>query len=144
MDHVPGGIAVAEHAEQGITLTFDLAWYEPEAIQRAAHAFTGRCYVHLESASNESVMVRLFPKQLSPDVCTPAALAALVGEFGNAVLDHTLRIHLKRETNGIRNVLIAQAFSQVDLLHPELAAVQPGSDHLGVSRPDRPHDLRSR
>jgi hypothetical protein len=44
----------------------------------------------------------------------------MAGEFCNEVLDQELRETIAEETAGIRNLLLAQAFSKTSLIDPEL------------------------
>ena len=52
------------------------------------------------------------------------------------LLDQELRQILDEKTQAFRSVIIAQAFSGVNLLHPELDSAPAGTDPLGLSKPD--------
>jgi His-Xaa-Ser system protein HxsD len=53
----------------------------------------------------------------------------LVGEFCNEVLDQDLRETVAEETTGIRNLLLAQAFSKTSLIDSELETGEYDAEH---------------
>jgi His-Xaa-Ser system protein HxsD len=112
-NHLPDGTRV---------VTFDAALYRSSAIKKAAYKYGGLFYV-LISQHEHLVEVRLKPKEscTSPD--------ALVGEFCNEVLDQELRETVAEETTGIRDLLLAQAFSKTTLIDPELETGEYDSEH---------------
>ncbi len=75
----------------------------------AAHRFTDRCGVHVERDASGDIIVRLSAKQSLTNLRTVAQ------EFANEALDQVLRFKLAAETEPVRRVLIAQAFSRTDL-----------------------------
>ncbi len=85
----------------------DLTIYPLEVVQRTAHAFSGRCFVVLERRG------RMLQVQLTPRGDDAADLAA---RFNNALLDQSLRMAIAEETRAIRELLVAQAFAEADLL----------------------------
>jgi len=96
-------------SETELTLTFDAAVYSLEALQRACYWLTERCYVYIETLPDEQIRARLVLKN-SAD-----SLRGLAGEFGNRVLDEKLRRQINAETQGIRDVIVAQAFAEADI-----------------------------
>lgn len=112
-------------------LRLQLALYSSDAILAAAHRFTGRCFVHVEEEPGGTMLVRLQSRGSLDN------LETIAGEFANEALDQSLRIKLRMETEPIRRVLIAQAFSKANLLHPILDEANPLSDPLSIGRPDR-------
>ena len=93
-----------------LSLTFDVAIYSLEAIERAAYWLTDRCYVKIEELdTGQAIRVRLVSKN------APEDLRAILGEFGNRVLDEQLRRQIARETGAIRDIIVAQAFAEANL-----------------------------
>ena len=119
---------------EGDTLVFsvELDTYGLDPLLKAAHKFTGRCYVHLEHEGRSKVLCRLRGK------AQPAG-DELAGEFLNELLDQTLRARLAAATEPVRRVLLAQAFSKINLLHPELDGADPTADPERIGIPDDPH-----
>jgi His-Xaa-Ser system protein HxsD len=94
-------------------VSFDTSVYRLNAIKKSAYKFGGLFHVLIER-HDRAIEVRLKPKESckSPD--------ALVGEFCNEVLDQELRETVAGETAGIRDLLLAQAFSKTSLVDSEL------------------------
>lgn len=119
-------------------LEVDLDLYSRVALLRTAHRFTGRCYVELGSLREPdatkagSVRVSLRPRS------GEGKLQELTGEFLNDLLDETLREEIARETEPVRNLLLAHALSETTFLRPELEDVDPESDPLGVATHQQP------
>jgi His-Xaa-Ser system protein HxsD len=100
--------------------------YPLEAVKRAAHEFTDRAYVFIASEAETSV-VTLRPKLESED---PQKLA---GDFCNSLLDHALRIEIGSATRQIRDLLVAQAFVEADLLDRRDSDSSLESDPRGLT-----------
>ena len=116
-----------------VHLTFDPAVYRLSAVKKAAYAFTDRCHVEIATAHDPAaVAVTLRPRRALDDP------AYLVGEFRNEVLDQELREQVAQETEGVRNLLLAQAFSATNLVEPLADTADPALDPLGIARPDGP------
>src|SRR5579862_6273414 len=95
-----------------LTLEFDPKIYSLTAVKKAAYKFGDRCHVQIEKVGERQTRVTLRPKR------TMENLHFLAGEFRNEVLDQDLRETVAQETEGIRNLLLAQAFSETSLLDP--------------------------
>jgi len=90
-----------------ITLLLDAVLYPLGAAQKAAHAFTGLCFVSLTKDDEEVVRCHLRLKQ-------GVTHEDLVGAFLNELLDQQLRVRLRQESEPIRRLILAQAFSLTD------------------------------
>jgi His-Xaa-Ser system protein HxsD len=103
--------------------------YRLTAIKKAAYKFGDRCHVEIESGqAGGPVRVSLTPKRV------PGDLPTLCGEFRNEVLDQELREVVAEETQAVRNVLLAQAFSGTALLDPTGEHGDPDEDPLDIRR----------
>lgn len=107
------GIAANAMLDSARLLTFDSTVYRLSAVKKAAYKFGGHFHFLIEQQGS-LIKVQLKPKESydSPD--------ALAGEFCNEVLDQDLRETIAEETAGIRNLLLAQAFSKTSLIDSEL------------------------
>jgi His-Xaa-Ser system protein HxsD len=103
-------------------LTFESAVYRLSAIKKAAYKFGGLFHLLIEQ-HGEVTEVRMKPKDSS------ASVDALVGEFCNEVLDQELREAVAEETAGIRNLLLAQAFSKTSLIDSEMETAEYDTEH---------------
>jgi His-Xaa-Ser system protein HxsD len=120
------------HRGAAVCIELDTALYRSSAIKKAAYKFGDRCHVLIEPVDGGTrVKVSLRPKRLldSPQY--------LLGEFQNEVLDQELREVVAAETEGVRNVIIAAAFSATNLLDPQGEQADFHDDPLRIREPDR-------
>jgi His-Xaa-Ser system protein HxsD len=111
------------------TLDLSLVSYPTEVIVRTAYDFTDRLFIHTDPAADgQRATVTLVCKRGDTD------LAVLIGEFTNALLDHRLRRDIALETKMIRDLIVAQAFIEADLLDHSEADSDFESDPRGISR----------
>jgi His-Xaa-Ser system protein HxsD len=96
-------------------LEIDTTLYALPALWRACYALSDRCYLFLArgSESRDRVTVALSVKG------SGEASEAALGDFCNALIDHQLRHHLAEETAGLRELIVAQAFAEGNLLEPD-------------------------
>lgn len=102
------------------------------AIKKAAYRFGDRCFVTIETVDEKRVLITFQPKRAD------FAIDVLEGEFRNEVLDQDLREIVAEETEGVRNLLLAQAFSKTSLIDPESETARYEEDPLGIQKPDHP------
>jgi His-Xaa-Ser system protein HxsD len=93
-----------------MTVTIDLSIYPLDLVLRTCHVFTSRCYVVPHAAANGRVAIEFVARDSSD------SLRDLAGAFSNALLDSHLRARIADETRVIRELLVAQAFCEADLL----------------------------
>jgi len=98
--------------EGRVAIEIDTAIYGLDAILRAGYKFTDRCYVFIDRPAKRSDRVVVFLAHKTD----AASLEADVGEFCNELLDQQVRQSLAREFGGIRTLIVAQAFSEGNLL----------------------------
>ncbi|MGH7486808.1 MAG: His-Xaa-Ser system protein HxsD, partial [Thermoanaerobaculia bacterium] len=91
-------------------INVDLAIYPLDVVLRACHTFTARCYVFPHVAEHGTVKVTFAPRIESETI------RSVAGEFTNALLDYRLRASIADETRSIRELIVAQAFCEADLL----------------------------
>jgi His-Xaa-Ser system protein HxsD len=89
-----------------ITLLVDETIYSRIAVLKTCYWFTNRCYVFISRHDEQHLAVRLSSKP------SGNGLAAIAGEFENALLDHQLRFEIARETATIRELIVAKAFAE--------------------------------
>jgi His-Xaa-Ser system protein HxsD len=89
-----------------ITLLVDETIYSRIAVLKTCYWFTNRCYVFISRHDEQHLAVRLSSKR------NGIGLAAIAGEFENALLDHQLRFEIARETATIRELIVAKAFAE--------------------------------
>lgn len=101
-----GGVASEESAS--VELTFDAASHTADAIQRAAYRFCDRISIELISGEAEHRCIL--------EAVGDTNLDALIGDFRTEVLDQVLRERIRAETEPIRTMILAQAFSKTGVV----------------------------
>jgi His-Xaa-Ser system protein HxsD len=86
--------------------------YSKEAIFRACYQFTDRCFLFLEPAADGAIVVEFRKRHPSAD------LDEIAGSFANELINQKVRADIARETQGIRQLIVAQAFSGADFRDP--------------------------
>ena len=104
-------------------MTIDLAIYPLDVVMRASHAFTARGSVFIRSVDDRHAVVELRPYREGID-----------GEFANALLDAQLRAQIAAETKWIRELIVAQAFCEADLLDRSDIEGDESIDSRGITR----------
>lgn len=113
----PPGFLVRE-ADGTLRAGVDLGIYGLEVVLKAVHHFTGRCHVHLERRPGDEE--RLDVRFRAKEATFATSLETLAGEFFNELLDHRLRATVARESEPVRNLILAHALSGLTLVDPEL------------------------
>ncbi|BAZ18408.1 hypothetical protein NIES4071_102930 (plasmid) [Calothrix sp. NIES-4071] len=101
--------------------------YSKTIIFKTAHKFTDRCYVHVEPNAENRFLVSFKCKNQKHSV------QKLAQEFCNELLEQELRFIIAQETEGVRNLIIAHAFSKTSLIEPDLETADYLEDahHIG-------------
>lgn len=115
-------------------LTFDTAVYRLTALKKAAYRLSGRCAVTIDLVGDRTATLSLHCPDSSAD------LQDLIREVHREVTDQELREVVLAETAGIRNLLLAQAFSATSLIDPEEETIDYRLDPMGI----RPSDDEAR
>jgi len=115
-------------SDKTLTLEVDTAIYSLEALFRVCYAFTDRCYLFLEPGTTDTcVVVRITEKKPDFDLETVA------GQFSNALIDERVRRDIATETMSIRELIVAQAFAEVDIFDRSLADSSYLEDPKGIA-----------
>jgi His-Xaa-Ser system protein HxsD len=113
-------------SEERLSIAVDLSIYPLEIVLRACHAFTRHCYVSPRRAENGQVTIDFTPRE-------GALPRELAGEVANALLDAQLRRLIADETRVIRELLVAQAFCEADLLDRRDSEGDEYADPRGIA-----------
>lgn len=120
---------LSESSDGEITICVDLRIYTQAALFRVCYLFTDRCYLFLEPNETLSVVsVHLSGKSLSGD------LAGIAGEFANELINQRVREDIARETGPIRELIVAQAFAEADLLDRTDSEASYLDDPRGIAK----------
>jgi His-Xaa-Ser system protein HxsD len=99
-------------AKRELTLTFDRAAVDLDALQRSAYAMAADVTVDIRVLSTEYVCT-LFPRGHE------ASADEIQHRFRSEVNDQILRARIAKETEPLRNLVFALAFSQTGLVEAE-------------------------
>jgi His-Xaa-Ser system protein HxsD len=111
-----------------VTVTVDSRVYRLSAVKKAAYRLGDRCFSRINLAAESQVHVTLIPKSESLSVQT------LEAEFHNELLDQDLRESIAEETERVRNLLLAQAFSGLSMTAADAETADYRGDPLGIGR----------
>jgi His-Xaa-Ser system protein HxsD len=97
--------------DDSLVVGVDTTLYTLEALFRVCYLFTDRCYLFLSRGEGATaVEVRITRKSPESD------LNVIAGEFSNELVNQKVRLDVAAETKGIRELIVAQAFAEADLL----------------------------
>lgn len=116
-----------------VSIEVDTQLYPLPAVMRAAYKFTGQYHValHRPDDSNEPrVRVTLTPKSPGGRVSEQQ----LTGDFLNELLDQAVRGRLEAEFGPVRELIVAQAFSEANLLDLARDDGDYNDDPLSIGR----------
>ncbi len=117
---LPAGAAVRfDDGALRLSLATDI--YSVGAILRSCYWLTDRCYVHLAPSAG-NVEVTLLAKAGEENETN-----SLAWEFLNSLVDNQLRVSIQQETAGVREMIVAQAFADVDVINDRGQRIAPGN-----------------
>ena len=109
METISGLVSVIDDTRANVII--DSSVYELEAINTASYPFTNNYHIIATRKSDTSVIVIFELKNNASGRDIPYDIK----EFINAVIDHQVRIQLDRANGKIRDLIVAHAFSPLDL-----------------------------
>jgi His-Xaa-Ser system protein HxsD len=98
-----------DNPDEGILITFSLRVHSLDSVKRAAYAFFGRFSFDIRIEDDEIACLA------APLNGRESDSAAFIKRFRNAVLDQDLRESIANQTESVRNVILAHAFSKTGL-----------------------------
>ena len=97
-----------------VLITFDATVYSVDAIKKAAYRSINRFAVNIAKEGNEIKCGLTFNES-----ATEPQVKIYLDEFKKEVLDQDLRESIKKETEGVRNLILAHTFSKTGLIKDE-------------------------
>jgi His-Xaa-Ser system protein HxsD len=92
-------------------IMIDSSLYDPEAIHAATYAFTSN-YTVIATRKSDTTILVIFEEI---DASAQLDIQKDMKELMTAVIDHQLRLQLDRANGKIRELIVAHAFSPLDL-----------------------------
>jgi His-Xaa-Ser system protein HxsD len=111
-DILPKGAAY-RFQDGSLRLSLATELYSLDAIRRSCYWLTDRCYVFLSRSRTDTVEVTLIAKGSGAPAESTNSLAWM---FLNDLIDQQLRVDIGNETAGIRELIVAQAFAEADVI----------------------------
>ncbi len=111
-----------------IIISVDASVYRLSAVKKAAYRFGDRCFVQIEALAGERIQVRLTAKSGTMPLDT------LEGEFQNELLDQDLRESIAEQTERVRNLILAQAFTGAPVADAVAETADYRDDPLGIGQ----------
>ena len=129
---------VVHRFENGtLRLTIPIDVYGMDAIFRSCYWLTNRCYLYLAPPQGGLLDVTLVAKEGGVPLTD-----RLAWDFLNDLVDQRLRIDINRETRTIREMIVAQAFAETDLIDNRGRTVSEASE-ASQSRHDDPEGIQT-
>ena len=119
---------VAASEDPSLSVLLDTTLYPLEVIFRTCYSFTERCYLFLSRTEEASTINVRFKRRLES-----ADLQSIVGEFSNELINQRVRLDIANETRAIRELIVAQAFAEADLIDKSECEASYLDDPRGIS-----------
>ena len=120
---------VKKLADETLQICVNLDLYPLEALFRVCYSFTDKCYLFLEHEEAPPIVKVHFAKKT-----TDCDLAIIAGEFSNELINQKVRLDIAAETRPIRELIVAQAFAEADLLDRSDMEADYRDDPRGISK----------
>ena len=119
---------IHESSEGRLSIFVDTKIYSLEALFRTCYVFTDRCYLFLEPSNDPQIIAVRFASK-SAD----GALSITTAEFSNELVNQRVRLDIANETRSIRELIVAQAFAEADLLDRSDSEASYADDPRGIN-----------
>jgi len=97
-----------------INLTFDLNVYSLLVLKKSAYRYINKFSINFNVKNQNVICALSFSNKYTADQCNYFA-----DQFKKEVLDQDLRETIKNETEPVRNLILAHAFSKTGLVDSE-------------------------
>lgn len=115
-------------SEDRALIEISTAVYHLVAIFRTCYTFTGRSFLFLAPAGPERIRVYLKAKNKNIN------LTDVTGDFCNELINQQVRYDLAQETAVVRQLIVAQAFAEGNLLDERITTGDTTDDPFGITK----------
>lgn len=119
---------IQESPESTLSIFVDTKIYSPEVLFRTCYGFTDRCYLFLEPSDDPQIIAVRFASKSSD-----SSLSITAAEFSNELVNQRVRLDIANETRSIRELIVAQAFAEADLLDRSDSQASYVDDPRGIN-----------
>jgi His-Xaa-Ser system protein HxsD len=92
-------------------LTVDTAIYSTDAVLKTCYLFLDQCYFFLSSSGSEETKIDVYATQIHD-----SDMESVLGQFANQLTLQEVRQKVAAETQVIREIIVAQALTEGDVL----------------------------
>jgi His-Xaa-Ser system protein HxsD len=107
-EQIADPVVSRDHGLIGVEI--DSRLFGLSAVLRTAYKFADRCHIFIQNSDREFIWLAM----LRPKTTTQAF--DLAGDFSNELIDQRLRQSLEEQFGNLRTLIVAQAFSEGNLL----------------------------
>lgn len=118
---------IHESSEGTLSIFVDTKIYSLEALFRTCYVFTDRCYLFLEPSNDPQIIAVRFASKSSDGALS------ITAEFSNELVNQRVRLDIANETRSIRELIVAQAFAEADLLDRSDSEASYADDPRGIN-----------
>jgi His-Xaa-Ser system protein HxsD len=120
---------VQDATDDSLIIAVSTDLYSIGALFRVCYLFTDRCYLFLSHGEGSQVIQVLITRK-NPDT----NLNQICGEFSNELINQKVRLDIADETRTIRELIVAQAFTEADLLDRNISESSYLDDLKGIAK----------
>jgi len=100
---------ISDSDSERINITVSTSVYSLEAIHEATYKYTNSYHILIIPKTDDSVTIIFEVKEKAKDARED------IKEFANYLIDHQIRLQLEKTNGRIRDLIVAHAFSPLDL-----------------------------
>ena len=112
------------------SLTIDLSVYTLDAVLKTCYLFLDQCYLFVEQIEEKNSQIKVYLAPLSE----VDDLKELIGEFSNRLLWQEVRQKVAAETQVVRELIVAQALTEANMLDQDQIEADYNVDPLGIGK----------
>ena len=111
-------------------IKIDLSVYTLNAVLKTCYLFLDQCYLFVDSVEEETNQVKVYFAPISE----VDDLNELIGEFSNRLLWQEVRQKVAVETQVVRELIVAQALAEANILDQTQSEADYNIDSIGIGQ----------
>ena len=106
----------------------DPSAYSVETVMKTCYLFLDQCYLFVEPEGEDKIKVYFTPLNSADN------MLELIGEFSNRLIWQETRSRVAAETQAIKELIVAQAFSEANIISGTATAADYNLDPTGIAK----------
>lgn len=111
-------------------VTIDTALYSPEAVLKTCYLFLDQCYLFVNARDSDLSEINVYFSQSDKS----NDLIKIIGEFSNRLIWQEVHQKVANETQTIREIIVAQALTEGNILDHSGSEADYNSDPLDIAQ----------